>query len=46
MTTAEKYLDNFGIGTECGMARARRPELAKRLLEIHVEALQEPAATA
>jgi hypothetical protein len=34
MATAAKYAPKFGIACECGIARARKPELVKRLLEI------------
>jgi methionine synthase II (cobalamin-independent) len=32
---AHRFVDEFGIATECGMARARTPAVVKRLLEIH-----------
>lgn len=38
IATARKHAPNFGIACECGIARARKPELVKRLLEIHAEA--------
>jgi hypothetical protein len=41
---ARKYLKTFGIATECGMARARTPEIIKALLDVHLAASQEPAA--
>jgi methionine synthase II (cobalamin-independent) len=40
---AHKYVNNFGIATECGIARQRKPELVRRLLEIHAEGSHEPA---
>ena len=43
ISTATKYFPNFGIATECGIARARTPELVKRLIQIHAEVSQEPA---
>jgi hypothetical protein len=41
---ARNYVKDFGIATECGMARQRTPELVRRLLEIHAAASREPAA--
>ena len=35
MATAAKYAPKFGIACECGIARARKPELVRRILEIH-----------
>jgi hypothetical protein len=40
MAVAQKHVPNFGIATECGMARARKPELVRRLLDVHKEALE------
>jgi len=42
MQAAEKYVPDFGIATECGMARCRTPELVRRLLSIHAEVSAEP----
>jgi hypothetical protein len=39
---ARKYVKDFGIATECGIARQRTPELVRRLLEIHAESTREP----
>jgi methionine synthase II (cobalamin-independent) len=39
---ARGHLKSFGIATECGMARARMPDLVERLLRIHAEAAEEP----
>jgi hypothetical protein len=44
IATAGKYCADFGIATECGIARQRTPELVRRLLEIHAGASREPAA--
>ena len=38
MATAAKYAAEFGIACECGIARARKPELVNRLLRIHADA--------
>jgi methionine synthase II (cobalamin-independent) len=35
IAVAGKYAGAFGIACECGIARARRPELVRQLLEIH-----------
>ena len=44
IAAAAKYCGDFGIATECGIARQRSPELVRRLLEIHAGASREPAA--
>ena len=41
---AHKYVPGFGIATECGFARARKPDLVRRLLQIHAEATAEPVS--
>lgn len=43
IAAAQKYVADFGIATECGMARARTRELVSRLLDIHKQASREPA---
>jgi len=40
--TAARYVPDFGIATECGMARCRTPEIVRRLLAVHREASAEP----
>jgi len=40
MKSAAKSMPKFGIACECGIARARKRELVKRLLEIHAAAAQ------
>lgn len=42
IATASKYVPRFGIACECGIARARRPELVHLLLAIHAESTREP----
>lgn len=39
---AANYRSDFGIATECGMARCRTPELIRKLLAIHAEVASEP----
>jgi len=39
---ARKFVTGFGIATECGIARARKPDLVHRLLELHAETTSEP----
>jgi hypothetical protein len=39
---ARRRVSSFGIATECGMARSRRPGLVRDLLQIHAAASQEP----
>jgi len=38
---ARKYVGDFGVATECGFARARKPDLVHKLLDIHA-AVAEP----
>ena len=40
MAAARKYAPKFGIACECGIARARKPELVRRVLEIHAQAAE------
>ncbi len=42
IAAAGKYASDFGIATECGMARARKPDVVTRLLEIHAQTSREP----
>jgi methionine synthase II (cobalamin-independent) len=46
IATASKYVPDFGIATECGIARLRTPAQVRTLLEIHAGASREPAARA
>jgi methionine synthase II (cobalamin-independent) len=46
IAAAARYVSDFGIATECGMARQRTPKLVRRLLEIHAGCSREPAAWA
>ena len=39
---ARKYVGEFGIATECGFARARKPDLVNALIDIHAGAAVEP----
>ena len=38
MAAAAKHAPAFGIATECGMARARSPEMVRELLRVHAGA--------
>ncbi len=40
--TAAKHVADFGIATECGMARCRTPEIVRSLFAIHAAASAEP----
>jgi hypothetical protein len=42
IAAANRYLPAFGIGTECGIARKRKPELVRTILEVHAQSSQEP----
>ena len=44
IAVAGHYVKDFGIATECGMARARTPEVVRKLLQVHADASREPAA--
>ena len=46
IAAAGKYVSDFGIATECGIARQRTPELVRKLLEIHAGVSREPAQRA
>lgn len=37
IAAAQRYVPNFGIATECGMARARSEDVVRSLLNIHAE---------
>jgi hypothetical protein len=39
---AHKYAPSFGIATECGIARQRKPDLVVEILKIHAESSREP----
>jgi methionine synthase II (cobalamin-independent) len=45
LQVARKYLPEFGIATECGIARARKPELIAQILAVHVDVSREPPAS-
>jgi methionine synthase II (cobalamin-independent) len=38
---ARKYVPEFGVATECGFARARKPDVVRRLLAIHANVARE-----
>jgi methionine synthase II (cobalamin-independent) len=42
---ARKYINDFGVATECGMARARTAGIIQNLLDVHVAVTQEPATS-
>ncbi len=44
IAAAAKYVGGFGIATECGIARARTPQLVNTLLKIHAQTSTEPLA--
>lgn len=46
IAAASKYVFDFGIATECGIARCRAPELVRTLLEVYAGASREPAMQA
>ncbi|MCC7463571.1 MAG: hypothetical protein IT480_14050 [Gammaproteobacteria bacterium] len=40
MRAAARHASGFGIATECGIARARRPELVREIIHVHAAAAQ------
>jgi methionine synthase II (cobalamin-independent) len=44
IATAAKYVSDFGIATECGIARCRTPQAVRFLLEVYAGASQVPKA--
>src|SRR5215469_12020607 len=42
IAAAAKYAPEFGIATECGIARSRTPATVRTLLQIHADASAEP----
>jgi len=46
ISVAATYVGDFGIATECGIARSRSPELVKQLIKIHADVSREPAMEA
>jgi methionine synthase II (cobalamin-independent) len=46
IAVANRHVDDFGIATECGIARARSPQLVRTLLELHALASREPPVAA
>jgi methionine synthase II (cobalamin-independent) len=46
ISAASKYVRDFGIATECGIARCRTPEMVHSLLEVYAGASREPVAEA
>jgi methionine synthase II (cobalamin-independent) len=43
IAVASRYATGFGVATECGIARARKPGLVRELLALHAQAAAEPA---
>jgi hypothetical protein len=39
---AHEYVRHFGVATECGFARARKPQLVRELLALHAAVAVEP----
>ena len=44
IAAARRYARDFGIATECGMARQRTPQLVQQLLDVHAACAAEPAS--
>jgi hypothetical protein len=40
ITTARKYAPKFGIASECGISRARSPEVAMQFIKTYAGAAQ------
>jgi hypothetical protein len=43
IAAARRYAPDFGIATECGMARARSEETVRTLLKIHADICANPS---
>jgi methionine synthase II (cobalamin-independent) len=41
--TAREFVPQFGIATECGIARARKPDLVHRILDTYAGASRDPS---
>lgn len=39
INAAKAIVSDFGIATECGIARARTPELVRQILQVHADAI-------
>ena len=46
IAAASKYVSDFGIATECGIARCRTAQMVHSLLDVYVGVSQEPVAAA
>jgi methionine synthase II (cobalamin-independent) len=46
IAAASKYVSDFGIATECGIARCRTAQMVHSLLDVYVGVSQEPIAAA
>lgn len=44
IAAASQYVSDFGIATECGIARCKTPQVVRSLIEVYAGASQEPAA--
>jgi hypothetical protein len=42
IAAASKHVHGFGVACECGIARARRPDLVKSILQVHAASTREP----
>jgi hypothetical protein len=42
IAAAQKFMPTFGVATECGIARQRRPELVKSLIQIYAPVSRMP----
>lgn len=39
MKAAKKVVPQFGIATECGISRARTPEMARAIMQVHADVI-------
>lgn len=44
IAAAQRHVHGFGIGSECGIARSRGPELVHRFLDVYSGSTQDPGA--
>jgi methionine synthase II (cobalamin-independent) len=43
IATARKFVNEFGVGTECGIARARTSQFVENVLQVYAQTAREPA---
>jgi hypothetical protein len=44
IAAAQKYVDNFGVASECGISRARGPALVHKFLDVYADVSRNPSS--